>query len=53
MLGHCGERGGDPAGARVADGGHPVEPPGAGQPAQRDADPVQRVDQVRLIGGFG
>ena len=41
VLGDRGEGGGDPAGARVADGGHPVEPPGAGQPAQRDADPVQ------------
>jgi hypothetical protein len=53
VLGDRGERGGDPAAARVTDGGHPVEPPGAGQPTQPDADPVQRVDQVRLIGRLG
>jgi hypothetical protein len=37
----------------MADGGHPVEPPGAGQPAERDADPVQGVDDVRLVDRLG
>ena len=31
------------------DGGHPVEPPRRGEPAQGAGDPVQALDQVRLV----
>ena len=49
VLGHPGERGGDPARAGVADRGHPVEPPHPGHPTQATGDPVERGDQMRLI----
>ena len=49
VLGHRGERRGDPAGFGVHDGGHPVEPPRRGEPAQGAGDTVQALDQVRLV----
>ena len=49
VLGHRGERRGDPPGSGVHDGGHPVEPPRRGQPAQGAGDLVQALDQVRLV----
>jgi hypothetical protein len=53
VLRDAGEARGDLAGGGVADRGHPVEAPAVGQPAEPDRDAVQRVDQMRLIHGFG
>ena len=49
VLGHPGERGGHSARARVADSGHPVEPPHPRHPSQATADVVERGDEMRLI----
>ncbi len=49
MLGDSGKGGLHPPGVGVDHGGHPVEPPHIRAPAQRAGDPVQGVDQVRLI----
>ena len=45
VLGDRGEGGGDPAGVRARDGGHPVEPPALGQPTEAGRRP--RADRRR------
>ena len=45
-------RGGDLPGRGVHDGGHPVEPPVPGQPAEPERDLVLGVGQVRLFHRF-
>jgi hypothetical protein len=49
VLGHRSERRADPAGLRGNDGRHPIETPIQGQPAQGLRNPVQAIDQMRLV----
>lgn len=48
MFRDAGEAGGDPARVRVADCGHPVEPPDPADSAESSADPVESVYDLGL-----
>lgn len=49
VLGHRGERRSHPPARRVADGGHPVEPPDPGETTQLTGGRVECFDQVSLL----
>ena len=53
VLRGLGERRSQVPRPRMADRGHPVEPPAAGHPAQPLADAVQRRDEIRLLLALG
>src|SRR5450759_711183 len=50
---HRRERRGQPPGAGIADGAHPVEPPAMAHPAEAADDPVDGLDQLGLVLGLG
>ncbi len=53
VLGDRGEAGLQAAGVRVDRGGHAVNPPAAGGPAEATRHPIQRLHQVRQVLSLG